>query len=680
MSERWLRAAGYDLRFPIGMGAAGPLELDLVDDGPHALIGGTSGAGKSELLQSMVASLAAGTRRSGSTSCSSTTRAGASSAMFDRLPHTVGYVTNLDAGLAMRALTSLRAELNHRMALMEGRAKDLAEMLDVAPDEAPASLVIVVDEFATLVKEVPEFVAGVIDVAQRGRSLGIHLVLATQRPSGSVNENILANTNLRISLRMLDRAESTAVIGSPDAADIPVPLKGRALARLGPHRLVPFQSSWGGAPMVADDVRPPVLIGDFDAPTIVRPALQRRRPTPVNEAPAQLDAVIDAIVDANVALALPTPRRPWCDVLPDVVQLAAVLDDARCDPARPTPRARSSRSACSTPPSARSSGLPRRPRRRRWSAWSSGRVAPGRPRCCARWRRRSRSPAEAAAARWRCSRSTSRRVGLHAAARAADHDRRRVRRRSRGGEPPSADARCRARAPPFPAGGGIGRRPHGLLRFDESLPRIVVLIDQIGGMIEALAEAGAAGGGFSGGEVWADRLGRIVVEGRQVGIHTVIAGDRRNAVPARLHAAISNRLVLRHADEMGYAEHGIPLAVAKDADLAPGRGFWQGTTSVQVAVAGRDASARGQSEAIAAIGADEHVAAHRHAVAVVRSPTSASRDATVVPPTRSTPLPMVAPLGIADVIRHAGRSRSGRGRTVWCSAARGRGAAPRSPR
>ncbi len=139
---------------------------------------------------------------------------------------------------------------------MEGRAKDLAEMLEVAPDEAPASLVIVVDEFATLVKEVPEFVAGVVDIAQRGRSLGIHLILATQRPSGSVNENILANTNLRISLRMLDRPESTAVIGSPEAADIPVPLKGRGYARLGPSALLAFQSAFGGAPLTSRGIAP----------------------------------------------------------------------------------------------------------------------------------------------------------------------------------------------------------------------------------------------------------------------------------------------------------------------------------------------------------------------------------------------------------------------------------------
>ena len=79
---------------------------------------------------------------------------------------------------------------------------------------------IVIDEFATLAKEVPEFVDGVVDVAQRGRSLGVHLVLATQRPGGVVSENIRANTNLRIALRVNEPAESTDVIGVPDAARI----------------------------------------------------------------------------------------------------------------------------------------------------------------------------------------------------------------------------------------------------------------------------------------------------------------------------------------------------------------------------------------------------------------------------------------------------------------------------
>ena len=228
------------------MGPSGPLVLDLVEHGPHALIGGTSGAGKSELLQSIVAALIHEYPPTRLTFLFVDYKGGAATEVFNTVPHTVGYVTNLDASLSLRALTSLRAELNHRMRLMEGKAKDLAEMLEKHPDEAPPSLVIVVDEFATLVKEVPEFVAGVVDIAQRGRSLGVHLILATQRPSGSVNDNILANTNLRISLRMLDASESRTVIGVPAAADIPLPLKGRGFAKLGPSDLIEFQSAFTG--------------------------------------------------------------------------------------------------------------------------------------------------------------------------------------------------------------------------------------------------------------------------------------------------------------------------------------------------------------------------------------------------------------------------------------------------
>ena len=236
IAARWAEPKPYGLRAPIGVGPAGPLELDLVEHGPHALIGGTSGAGKSELLQSIVAALIHEYPPTRLTFLFVDYKGGAASVVFNDVPHTVGYVTNLEANLSLRALTSLRAELNHRMRLMEGKAKDLAEMLERYPDEAPPSLVIVVDEFATLVKEVPDFVAGVVDIAQRGRSLGVHLILATQRPSGSVNENILANTNLRISLRMLDGMESKTIIGIGSAAEIPLPLKGRGFARLGPAR------------------------------------------------------------------------------------------------------------------------------------------------------------------------------------------------------------------------------------------------------------------------------------------------------------------------------------------------------------------------------------------------------------------------------------------------------------
>ena len=197
---------GYALETVVGTTADGPLRLDLVADGPHGLIGGTSGAGKSELIQSLVAGLVAYQSPRDLSLLFIDFKGGSASEVFKDLPHISGRVTDLDESLALRAQVSLRAELRRRVTLFsEKAAKDMAEMRRLHPEQAPPSLVIVIDEFATLVKQLPEFVADIIDIAQRGRSYGVHLILATQRPSASVDDNILANTNLRISLRMLDR-------------------------------------------------------------------------------------------------------------------------------------------------------------------------------------------------------------------------------------------------------------------------------------------------------------------------------------------------------------------------------------------------------------------------------------------------------------------------------------------
>ena len=100
----------------------------------------------------------------------------------------------------------------------------------------------VIDEFASLVAELPDFVQGLVGIAQRGRSLGIHLVLATQRPSGVVSADIRANTNLRISLRVTDDNDSRDVVDAPDAARILPSQPGRAYVRSGASTLMPFQS------------------------------------------------------------------------------------------------------------------------------------------------------------------------------------------------------------------------------------------------------------------------------------------------------------------------------------------------------------------------------------------------------------------------------------------------------
>src|SRR5690606_27442278 len=108
------------------------------------------------------------------------------------------------------------------------------------------ALVLVIDEFAALASEMPDFVDGVVDIAQRGRSLGIHLIMATQRPAGVIKDNLRANTNLRIALRMADEADSRDVVDDPVAATFSASIPGRAIAKTGPGRLVPFQSAYAG--------------------------------------------------------------------------------------------------------------------------------------------------------------------------------------------------------------------------------------------------------------------------------------------------------------------------------------------------------------------------------------------------------------------------------------------------
>jgi DNA segregation ATPase FtsK/SpoIIIE, S-DNA-T family len=167
----------------------GPFGVDLRQDGPHVLIAGTTGAGKSELLQTLIASLACANRPDEMTFVLVDYKGGSAFKDCAHLPHVTGMVTDLDAHLTQRALASLSAELTRReRVLAAAGTKDIeqyAERGDLQPRHRPLPrLVIVIDEFASLVRDLPDFVTGLVGIAQRGRSLGIHLILATQRPSG----------------------------------------------------------------------------------------------------------------------------------------------------------------------------------------------------------------------------------------------------------------------------------------------------------------------------------------------------------------------------------------------------------------------------------------------------------------------------------------------------------------
>lgn len=247
VAGRWLLAP-RSTRAHMGVGLDGTFVIDLERDGPHGLVAGTTGSGKSELLQTLVASLAVANRPDEINFVLVDYKGGSAFAECADLPHTVGMVTDLDTHLVERALTSLNSELRRREHILADiGAKDLPDYLDrraLDPALPPLPrLVIVIDEFASMVRELPDFVTGLVNLAQRGRSLGLHLILATQRPSGAVSADIRANTTLRIALRTTDATESRDIIDAPDSANLSPSTPGRAYARMSASVLLPFQAA-----------------------------------------------------------------------------------------------------------------------------------------------------------------------------------------------------------------------------------------------------------------------------------------------------------------------------------------------------------------------------------------------------------------------------------------------------
>jgi len=285
--------AGHDPapRTLIGMAADGVVDIDLARDGPHGLIAGTTGSGKSELLRSLVAGMAVTTSPRHLTFVLVDYKGGATFDACAALPHVVGVITDLDDQLADRALRSLHAELRRREeVLREHGAADLADLRATASDVTLPRLVVVIDEFAALVAEQPQFLHALVGIAQRGRSLGVHLLLATQRPHGVISDDIRANTNLRLALRVHDTADAIDVVGIPSPAQLPRGLPGRAVMRLGPDDHLTFQTARCTGPASATG-------GDSELQVLVRHVVEAARLAGEVAPPAPWQAPLPATLD-----------------------------------------------------------------------------------------------------------------------------------------------------------------------------------------------------------------------------------------------------------------------------------------------------------------------------------------------------------------------------------------------
>jgi len=306
-------------------------EIDLDDDGPHGLIAGTTGSGKSELLRTLIASMAVGADPEHLTFALVDYKGGGALDECARLPHVVGLVTDLDEQLGERALRCLEAELRYREHALRGvglsHVREYQRLRDTQrPELEPMPrLVVVIDEFATLVKALPEFVDALVSIAQRGRSLGMHLVMATQRPSGSVSDAIKNNVKLRLALRLESSADSQDVIDSPAAAGIGSRQWGRGFYRVSANEVLPVQTalSTGVTPAEAESggvtLLPFRLTSGERAGTSADSAAGSVGASVDEDAPTDLTRLVDAARQASETAGFGSPRRPWPDPLPTVV-------------------------------------------------------------------------------------------------------------------------------------------------------------------------------------------------------------------------------------------------------------------------------------------------------------------------------------------------------------------------
>ncbi len=607
---RW-RLGGRSTEAVVGESIDGPFAIDLRRDGPHGLVADTTGSGKSEFLQTLVASLAVANRPDAMTFVLVDYKGGAAFKDCVKLPHTVGMVTDLDTHLVERALTSLGAELTRREHLLAAAgAKDLEDYVDYAVRDAALvaipRLLIVIDEFASMARELPDFVTGLVNIAQRGRSLGIHLLLATQRPTGVVSPEIRANTNLRIALRVTDAAESQDVIEVADAAQISKSTPGRAYVQLGHASLVPFQSGRvggrrpGTSPSIEE--RPAPWLRPLRWSDLGRPAPERPRTEAVEDAEiTDLAVLVDAISQASSTLDIPVQHSPWLAALPDLLTTADLdsppLDSSHLDGARTGDGAGPDIAAVpyglEDLPAAQEQRVCRLDLATFGHLFIAGAPRSGRSqvlRTIAGMLARHVSTADVHLFGIDCGNgallpltrlpncgAVVQRTQTERASRLISRLNAEVQRRQEllgdGGFADITEQRAGCAA-------------------DERLPHLVVLLDRWEGFVPTLGEVD--GGTLS------DILFMILREGASVGVHVIMTGDR-TLLSGRVSTLTEDKLVLRLTDRGDYSLAGLN-AKKWPEDIVQGRAFRADSgIETHIAVLGEDPSGPAQAKCIAEI-------------------------------------------------------------------------------
>ncbi|MDW8395794.1 MAG: type VII secretion protein EssC [Anaerolineae bacterium] len=337
VAEAWRRNLPFErnrrtLAVPIGRDESGALVyLNLHDredptgqpnHGPHGLVAGATGSGKSELLQSLIVSLAAHFSPEVLSFLLVDYKGGGTADVFKDMPHVAGIVTNLaDESLSQRALLALQSEVQRRQEYFQQAGVNYIDdyqrrqARDRTLSPVPR-LVIIVDEFAELAQNQPDFIRQLVRTARIGRSLGVHLILATQKPSGVVNDQIWSNSRFRICLRVESPADSNDMLKRPDAARLT--RSGQAYLQVGSGEIfLRFQAAYANAPYVegAADLVEPIFEVELDGSRRLLSAPRTTRHLSSDQ--TQLKALVAHICDTAQQLNLRPVEPIWIPPLPD---------------------------------------------------------------------------------------------------------------------------------------------------------------------------------------------------------------------------------------------------------------------------------------------------------------------------------------------------------------------------
>ena len=303
LKKRWASTKVYkSMAVPLGVSKTGVVYLDLHDKahGPHGLVAGTTGSGKSEILQTYILSIATYFHPYEVAFVIIDFKGGGMVNQFRELPHLLGAITNIDGKEIDRSLKSIKAELQKRQRLFaENEVKHIDKYIKKFKSgearEPLPHLIIIVDEFAELKAEQPDFMKELISAARIGRSLGVHLILATQKPAGQVDDQIWSNSRFKLCLKVQGPDDSNEVLKSPLAAEIKEP--GRAYLQVGNNEIFElFQSAYSGdSEKAVDNFVKPFSVAEVEPSGKRHLIFEQKKQSSEEKGRTQLDAIVEYV-------------------------------------------------------------------------------------------------------------------------------------------------------------------------------------------------------------------------------------------------------------------------------------------------------------------------------------------------------------------------------------------------